>query len=353
MKFFFIIFPFFLFKTPSIEAQITAANADSVLKPRRVNFIPHSFSNKFSLNLDPVIHINSGDTVRTQTIDGDGRDKKGIKRRGGNMLLTGPFYIENAKPGDVLQITLTKILFNRNYTYVGDLFALSIVPDSITRKFKNPYVEKWGLDIENNFAVPDSSLRKYSNLKGFKVPMKQFLRCVGVAPSNKHNEVKSSYLGNFGGNLGLLNIGQSAIIYLPVFHEGGYFYLGSGYAYAVDSNGEIVHNNLVVYLETSFNVEFTIKVIKSNLLQIKCPIVEDTNRIMAMGAANSLYKANRIATTGLLEWVQNNYHHLTLQEATQIINNGIEYTASGIGEREVTVITTIKKELLKGVKKNN
>jgi amidase len=350
MKFFFIVL--FLYQTQSIKAQITPANSDSLPKPRRINFIPTSFSNKFSLNLTPAVRINSGDTVRTETIDFYGRDRKGVKRRGGSMLLTGPFYIENAKPGDVLQITLTKILFNRSYTYFNDLFALSIVPDSITRKFKNPYVEKWQLDIEKSFAIPDSSLRKYNNLKGFKVPMKQFLRCAGVAPSNKHNEIKSSHQGNFGGNLGLFQISQSAIIYLPVFHEGGYFYIGDGFAYAVQSNGEIVQNNLVVYLTTSLNVEFIIKVIKNNFLQIKYPIVEDTKRVMTMGSANTLYKANRIATSGLLEWLQSNYH-LTWQEAIQVVSKGVEYTVSGIGTREIIVIATVKKEILKGIKKNN
>ena len=67
---------------------------------------PTAFYNSFSLNIPPVLHIRSGDTVSTETIDASGHDKNGAKRQMGGNPLTGPFYIDDCVEGDVLQITL-------------------------------------------------------------------------------------------------------------------------------------------------------------------------------------------------------------------------------------------------------
>jgi len=346
MKFLFAISFCVLYQTQSISGQTTYLNSDSSYKPRVINFIPVSFSNQFSLNVAPALHIHSGDTIRTETIDALGRDKNGVKRQGGGNPLTGPFYIEDAKQGDVLQITLTKISLNRSFAYTTESFVSRSMPDSITKQFKKPHLVKWKLDIQNGFAIPDSSFTAYENLKDFKVPVKQFLGCIGVAPSNKRNEILSFFQGNFGGNLDFSSICQSAIVYLPVFHEGGYFYIGDGHA--VQGDGEIAGNAL----ETSLDVEFTIKLIKGDVLQIKSPRVEDSSYIMAIGTGKTLDKAIEIATSGLLDWLQHDYH-ITVQEATQVMSTTIQYTIAEIADPEVVVVAKIRKEFLKGIKRHN
>ena len=345
MKFLFIVFFSLLYQTQPITGQVTSPKPDSSYKPGLIKFIPTSFSNKFSLNVKPVLRIHSGDTVCTETIDAFGRDKKGAKRQGGGNPLTGPFYIEDSKPGDVLQITLTKISLNRNYAYTTESFVSRSMPDSITKQFKKAHIVKWKLDIENGFASPDSSFSAYDNLKDFKVSLKPFLGCIGVAPSNKRNEILSFFQGNFGGNLDFSRISQSAIVYLPVLHEGSYFYIGDGQA--IQGDGEIAGNAL----ETSLDVEFTIQLIKGDVLQIKYPKVEDSAYIMAIGSGESLDKAIKIATAGLLEWLQHDYR-ITLQEATQVMSTTIEYTIAEIADPEVIVVAKIKKEILKGLKNN-
>ena len=337
---------FFFYQIQSISGQPPDLKLDSSYQPRAINFIPTSFSNKFSLNITPVLRIHTGDTIRTETIDALGRDKNGVRRQKGGNPLTGPFYIEDSEPGDVLQITLTKIFFNRSYAYTSESFASGSMPDSVTRQFKKAHLVKWKLDVENGFAFPDSSFTKYENLKDFKVTLRPFLGCIGVAPSNKRNEVLSFFQGNFGGNLDFNRITQSAIVYLPVFHQGAYFYIGDGHA--IQGDGEIAGNAL----ETSLDVEFTMKLIKRDVLQIKYPRVEDTSYVMAMGSAKTLEKAIKIATSGLLDWLQNDYH-ITVQEATQVMSTTIEYNIAEIADPEVIVVAKIKKELLKVIKRNN
>jgi acetamidase/formamidase len=343
MKYSIISVGFLIFLSSSIYGQATAIISDTLSNPKLINFTPTSFSNKFSLNVTPVLHIYSGDTVRTETIDALGRDKNGVKRQRGGNPLTGPFFIEDAKAGDVLEINLIKVSLNRPYAYTTESFVSRSMPDSIAKRFKKPHLVRWKLDIQNRLGYPDSSYTPYYNLKKFSVPLIPFLGCIGVAPSNKNNEILSFFQGEFGGNLDFSRISQSSIVYLPVFHDGGYFYIGDGHA--VQGDGEIAGNAL----ETSLDVDFTVKIIKSDSLQLKYPRIEDSVYIMAIGTAKTLDKAIKIASSGLLDWLQKDFH-ITLQEATQVMSTTIEYTIAEIADPEVVVVAKIRKELLKGLK---
>jgi len=64
-----------------------------------IHFIPTSFSNSFSANIKPVLTINAGDSVLTETIDAAGFDNNSVKRHKGGNPLTGPFYVKDSKAG--------------------------------------------------------------------------------------------------------------------------------------------------------------------------------------------------------------------------------------------------------------
>ncbi len=310
--------------------------------PAHINYVPTSFSNLFSLNREPVLKINSGDTVSTETVDAAGYDKNGVRRQQGGNPLTGPFYVENTQPGDVLAVTVTKLALNRATAFTTESFSSRSVPKDIIHQMKKARRVIWTLDTLNGFAMLDDT--SYEHLQNFKIPLNPFLGCIGVAPSNKKNEILSFFQGTFGGNLDFSRITQSATIYLPVFHEGSYLYMGDGHA--VQGDGEIAGNAL----ETSLNIAFTVKVIKKDSLSIIYPRVEDSTYIMVIGTAKSLDDALKIATTGLLNWLQHDYH-LSLKEATQAMSTSIEYTIAEIADPSVEVVAKIKKEVLKELKK--
>ena len=71
---------------------------------------------------------------------------------------------------------------------------------------------------------------------------------------------------------------------------------------------------------------------------------------MAIGSGESLDKAIKIATSGLLEWLQQDYQ-ITLQEATQVMSTTIEYTIAEIADPEVIVVAKMNKQFLKFLKK--
>lgn len=308
----------------------------STINNKLFHFVPTSFSNSFSLNIPPVLTINSGDTVSTETIDAMGRDRNGVKRQRGGNPLTGPFYVANATQGDVLMVTLNKVTLNRPYAYTTEAFVKRSLPDSITRQFKKARLVKWDLDVAGGFASLDSGFEK---LKNFKVPLAPFLGCIGVAPSAKNNELLSFFSGPFGGNLDYKGIAQSATIYLPVLHDGAFLYIGDGHA--LQGDGELAGNAL----ETSMDVEFTVRIIKNQGQKINYPRVEDTLSIMAIGLDTKLDGALKIATSNLLDWLQSDYK-LSLQDATQVMSTSIEYAIAEIADPEVEVVAKINKKTL-------
>ena len=303
----------------------------------QIHFIPTSFSNLFTLNLPPVLRIQSGDTVSTETIDAAGYDKNSLKRQKGGNPLTGPFYIENALEGDVIGITLIQVALNRSYAFTSESFVSRSLPKAVVKQFTKSRPVKWKLDTLTGFAtLMDTS---YPHLQSFRVPLRPFLGCIGVAPAVKNNEILSFFQGPFGGNMDFSGVAQSATVYLPVFHDGGYLYIGDGHA--LQGDGEIAGNAL----ETSLNVAFTVRVIKKENVSLTYPRVEDSVYLMAVGIDKSLDKAIKRATAGLLEWLQADYH-LSLQEATQVLSTSIEYTIAEIADPEVEIVAKIKKGLV-------
>lgn len=311
--------------------------------PRHIIFKPETFSNSFSANISPVLRINSGDTIFTETIDASGHDRLGARRQKGGNPLTGPFYINRSTAGDILKITLNKISLNRSDAFTTESFVARSMPDSINKQFKRPQLVQWRLDDKQGVAYPDSAyVSGHSNLSGYKVPLHPFLGCIGVAPDNNKKEILSFFQGNFGGNLDFNGMTEGSTIYLPVFHEGGFFYVGDGHA--VEGDGEIAGNAL----ETSLDVEFSVELIKGGGNRLNDPRVENSQFRMVLGTAKTLDEAIKNATYGLMAWLQEDFN-LSTKECTQVLSTSIEYKIAEIADPEVVVVAKIRKEYLKQV----
>jgi amidase len=309
---------------------------------KRVYFQPTTYYSVFSPELKPVLYISPGDTIYTESIDAEGLDKQGKKvteRNGGNPL-TGPFYINGAEEGDILVITLIDVSLNRPGASSFESFVPRSLPEDIINQFKDQYKPfYWELDLKKMTGSPKL---KTGHLKNFYIDLHPFLGDVGIAP--KDSAITTDDAGPYGGNLDFSRLTTASKLYVPVFHKGALLLLGDGHA--AQGDGEI---NLAA-LETSMKFAFTVQLIKNPKIKPDFPRIEDKTYIMAVGLHPSLDSALKIATKGLLDWLQQDYQ-LSLEEATQVIGSSIEYRIPEIADPKVEVVAMIKKAVLKRLTK--
>jgi len=310
--------------------------------PQTHTFQPTRFEHYFSDAVQPVLHLNAGDTVKTWSVDAGGSDSKGVRRTSGGNPLTGPFYVDGAVPGDTLVIHLNHIRLNRDTAISSPLIVNGALdPDYIEeRKKVEGYNADWKLDRRSGFA----SLQKPTQtMKNYKVRMAPMLGCVGVAPHGG-NRYRSGYLGSFGGNMDYNQVREGVTIYLPVYVPGALLFVGDGHA--VQGAGELTGNAL----ETSMDIEFTVDYLAGDAPPN--PRMENDSYLMASGIAGSLDEAFREATTNLVRWMEKTYK-LNAAEVSSLVSTAVVYDVAEVVDPQVHVVAKIPKSTLSALKRSS
>jgi len=92
---------------------------------------------------------------------------------------------------------------------------------------------------------------------------------------------------------------QGVTVHFPVFVLGALFHMGD--EHALQGDGEIVGTGI----ETSFDVQFTIRLIKNKTIQ--WPRAESYTYLMTVGNARPLDECVQHATTEMVRWLQEDY----------------------------------------------
>jgi acetamidase/formamidase len=303
--------------------------------PQRHEFVPTTFHRQFSAATPPVLKIWPGDTVHTTTVDAGGMDEKGVARVLGGNPQTGPFYVETAMPGDVLVVRLTRIRLNRDWAISDDGIVGRATDSGLAVKMKDGFKNvRWRLDRQRAVAMPE---KPTEHLKDFTVPVRPMLGCVAVAAGFASAPPPTGDSGRYGGNMDFNEIVEGATVYLPVAQPGALLYVGDGHA--VQGDGELNGNAL----ETSMDVEFAVDVIARKAQTT--PRVESSTHIMTVGLGGTLEDALRSATSGLAEWLEQDYH-LTPSEIAIVLGSSVEYTISEVADRNAGVVGKLRKDRL-------
>src|SRR2546427_1615369 len=174
----------------------------------------------------------------------------------------------------------------------------------------------WDLDLKNQTASP--RLLERSSFD-FKLPVKPMLGCIGVAVPGDE-VLTSGPAGSYGGNMDYNDVAEGATLLFPVYHKGAYFYLGDGHALQGDGEG------LGTGIETSLDVQFTVKVRKGKPLSI--PRLINDEYIICIGSQpefhSSMDYALRVANSDMLSWLNSEYH-LTLPEANLLMGTVVQH----------------------------
>src|ERR1051326_215350 len=98
------------------------------------------YYNTFSHTNPVFLRIHQGDVVVTKTLDSSGLDNRGQSKATGGNPLTGPFYIDNAEPGDAILVHLRKVRLNRDWgASAYRLAPFSVLPEYVESMYPNHY----------------------------------------------------------------------------------------------------------------------------------------------------------------------------------------------------------------------
>jgi acetamidase/formamidase len=307
--------------------------------PQTRTFEPTVFHHYFSEKIEPALHINPGDTVKTWSVDAGGTDPKGVRRTSGGNPLTGPFYVEGTVPGDTLVVHFNRIRLNRDTAISGDLIVNSALnPGYVAqRKPVDKYDSDWKIDRASGFAMLKNPTDK---LKDYRVPLAPMLGCVGVAPGGG-NQYRSGQLGGYGGNMDYNQLREGVTVYLGVNVPGALLFVGDGHA--AQGAGELTGDAL----ETAMDIEFTVDVQPGN--SPGNPRFENADYLMASGIAGSIDDAFRGATTNLTRWLERKYG-LNAAEVSSVLGTSMVYEVAEVVDPSVHVVAKIPKSALRGLK---
>src|SRR5215475_11752946 len=246
----------------------------------------------FAADIPAALRIKSGQTVRVDTVSHGGVNtgvdpvtffknhgvpagevlkdaidiyEKVSRPRGASAhILTGPIYVEEAEPGDMLEVRILAFEPRVPYGVNNSNRGTGVVPELLAA----PTPKIIRLDLARNVAL-------FSN--DIEVPLVPFMGIMAVAPARDTWLISSRPPGRYGGNMDFNKLTVGATLYLPVFHNGAQFFTGD--SHAVQADGEI--NGTAI--EASLTGTFQFVVHKGAGRAMTWPRAEDANYYYAMG----------------------------------------------------------------------
>ena len=248
-------------------------------------------------SLSPALRIRDGETVhlRTREVSGGqvqyGAPTAVVTRldRSRTYPLTGPVYVEAARPGDVLALEMLEII-------PGDWGWTAIFPGRglLAEDFPDPYIRY--------FELGDRSRVEFR--PGVSIPVAPFCGTIGVAPGDPGPiPVRPPHQG--GGNIDTRQLTRDSVLYLPVLVEGALLSLGDGHA--AQGDGEVC----LTGIECDLTVAVRVTLVKGRSLrprtyQLRTADDASPSAIRRFGSSASgpdLKEDARNAVRGLIDWL--------------------------------------------------
>ena len=255
----------------------------------------------------PVLRVKSGDAVEIQTlitstpkrledaglpadqVEQSLRDiTTQVTDKGpGGHILTGPIYIEDAQPGDVLEVRIQKIRLAIPYAYNGFGPGRGYLPDDF------PYTKMKIIPLDEKRMVAHFA-------PGIEIPLHPFFGSMGNAPSEAAGRFNSAPPWIMGGNMDNKDLVAGTTLYLPVHAPGALFEVGDGHAGQGDGEVDITA------LETSLIGTFQFIVRKD--MHLKWPRAETPTHYITMGFNDDLNACATLAVREMIDFLMTEKH---------------------------------------------
>ena len=256
--------------------------------------------NKFSKTIKPVLTVKSGSVIEVLTeeatdgqfnLNSTAEDVKNLKFDPIHPL-TGPVYVEEAEPGDILAVTLHKI-------ELGDWGWTAIAPGFgfLADQFTEAKIKTFKLG-KNKKSV--------SFNENIEIPLKPFPGVMGVAPDTEELLSTIPPRAN-GGNMDDPNIVEGTTVYFPIQVKGALFSIGD--THAVQGLGEICGTAL----EAPMRIIYEVNVIKSKRI-IKEPQYERDDIYAVTAFGETIDEAAKKASEYMIDYLKE-VHSLSAEDA--------------------------------------
>jgi acetamidase/formamidase len=249
---------------------------------------------------------------------------------------TGPFYIEDAEPGDTVAVHFVSIEPAREWaaSTTVPLFG-ALTGTHLTALLNEPLEEvMWIWQLDRAARTCRFTARKSDFTAD--LPMEPMHGTVGVAPANR--EVRSALVPDaFGGNMDTPEMRAGTTCYLGVNVPGALLSLGDGHAR--QGEGETCG----VAVECAMNTVLIVDLVKG--AGTPWPRLENETHIMSAGSARPLEDAFRIAQHDMVTWVAE-LCGLDPIDAYQLVTQAVESPLANVCDTNYTSIAKMPKRYL-------
>jgi acetamidase/formamidase len=294
---------------------------------------------------DPVARVSPGEILETDTLNctkdcaGIPADKLELARN--SNLLTGPFYIEGAEPGDTLAIEFLELHVNGTQGEGEIAPGFGAINSTHYTPMLNPDLPRHSWAYAINQQIGSATYQAHDSNFSVQIPLHPFLGCVGVAPSL--GETRSSLVpAEFGGNMDASESSVGNTLFLAVNVPGALLYVGDGHAAMGD--GEIGGTAI----EVPMHARLRFHIIKASATA--WPRWENQNELMAAGIYRPLDDSLRIAFTELVHWIHEDYN-LSEMDAYELLSKVATIHVAEMVDPNYVVVAKINKRFLPPKKK--
>jgi acetamidase/formamidase len=285
----------------------------------------------YSAKAKPVLSIHSGDIVHVETSCAcpppEHLEQLGIKpsdvpqfyrdvyekvtdKGPGGHILTGPIAIEEAEPGDVLEVRVLKIDMNTPFAVNSFGAGRGFLPDDF------PYGRNRVIPLDREKMVAHFS-------PGIDIPLHPFFGSMGVAPPESAGRYNSAPPWMHAGNMDNKELVAGTTLYIPVQAKGALFEVGDGH-------GEVD----ITAMETFLTGTFQFIVHKNQ--HLLWPRAETPTAYIAMGFNEDLKQATEMAVRNMIDFLVTE-KNLTRDEAYMLTSVAIDVDITQLVDGKVGV----------------
>jgi acetamidase/formamidase len=400
-------------------AMVSSASAQTRTGGSAYHYLPATADTVhwgyFSKLLKPQLEIDSGDYVTIEAlthhanddaermVKGDPgaesvflwtKDKKGVNRRGagpidgkllgrgsgegfGVHICTGPVYVRDAEPGDILEVRIMDVKPRpcANPAYAGKSFGSNAAAwwgfhykELITEPKPREVITIYEIDTsgQRNWAqaiynfrwtpqtdpfgvihktidypgvpVDHSTVQEnHGILQNVRIPIRPHFGVMGVAPKEADfvDSIPPSY---FGGNMDNWRVGKGATMYYPIAVPGGLFSIGDSHASQGDS--EMCGTAIECSLTGTFQLVLHKKsALTGSLAGLNYPLLETQDEWVLHGFSYANY-LEELGPTAQQDIYQKSSIDLALKDAFRKVRTFL-MTTKGLSEDEAISLSSV------------